>query len=103
MSTEFKRMQQRVGTYEEYQAYKNTILPNEFITVTSGSPDTDDGAALYYKIGSKEPKLIVDEDVLKVALRDLQKGGTPSAGISTAILAGANGTAGMVSEYEEGN
>lgn len=37
------------------------------------------------------------------ALEQREAGGTPSAGISAAILSGANGTAGMVSEYEEGN
>lgn len=37
------------------------------------------------------------------ALEQRGSGGTTSAGISAAILAGANGTAGMVSEYEEGN
>ena len=35
------------------------------------------------------------------ALEQRGAGGTTSAGISAAILAGANGTAGMVSEYEE--
>lgn len=72
MSIEYRRMQQRVGTYAQYEQYKDKILPNEFAAVTSGSPDTDDGSALYFKNGTKSPKLIVDEDKLKSELKKLK-------------------------------
>ena len=72
MAVEYKRMQQRVGTYAQYEQYKGSILPNEFVAVTSGSPDTDDGSALYFKNGTKNPKLIVDESKLKLELKKLK-------------------------------
>lgn len=64
MAIENKRMQQRVGTYAEFERYKDSLLPNEFASITSGCPDVPDGTALYFKNGVNSPKrLITDEDI----------------------------------------
>ena len=56
-------MQQRYGTFEQYTADKNNLLPNEFASVTSGDTSSTDGTALYFKSGTKGPiKVITAND-----------------------------------------
>lgn len=56
-------MQQRYGTFEQYTADKNNLLPNEFASVTSGDTSSTDGTALYFKSGTKDPiKVITAND-----------------------------------------
>lgn len=63
MAIEKKRMQQRYGTFEQYTADKNNLLPNEFASVTSGDTSSTDGTALYFKSGTKDPiKVITKND-----------------------------------------
>lgn len=62
MAVEYKRMQQRVGTYAQYETYKDKILPNEFIAVTSGYPSTPSGTALLFKNGTNEPRRLAMSD-----------------------------------------
>lgn len=63
MAIEKKRMQQRYGTFEQYTADKNNLLPNEFASVTSGDISSTDGTALYFKSGTKDPiKVITAND-----------------------------------------
>lgn len=61
MAVEKKRMQQRYGTYTQYLNDKDNLLPNEFASVTSGDPNTEDGSALYFKSGTEEPKRVLQE------------------------------------------
>lgn len=63
MAIDKKRMQQRYGTFEQYTADKNNLLPNEFASVTSGDTSSTDGTALYFKSGTKDPiKVITKND-----------------------------------------
>lgn len=62
MAIEKKRMQQRYGTYDQFQAYKENLLPNEFASVTSGDPNTSDGKGLYFGYGSGNVKRIAFSD-----------------------------------------
>lgn len=63
MAIDKKRMQQRYGTFEQYTADKNNLLPNEFASVTSGDTSGTDGTALYFKSGTKDPiKVITAND-----------------------------------------
>lgn len=63
MAIDKKRMQQRYGTFEQYTADKNNLLPNEFASVTSGDTSSTDGTALYFKSGTKDPiKVITAND-----------------------------------------
>lgn len=65
MAVDYKRMQQRFGTYSEYQSSENGILPNEIISVLSGHPNTADGTALYFKVGTNSPKRLVFADEIE--------------------------------------
>lgn len=63
MAVENKRMQQRYGTYSQFQADKVNLLPNEFASVTADDPNTTSGKALYFNPESGEPnRLLTDED-----------------------------------------
>lgn len=62
MAIEKKRMQQRYGTYDQFQAEKENLLPNEFASVTSGDPNTSDGKGLYFGYGSGNVKRIAFSD-----------------------------------------
>jgi hypothetical protein len=63
VAIEKKRMQQRYGTFEQYTADKNNLLPNEFASVISGDTSSTDGTALYFKSGIKDPiKVITAND-----------------------------------------
>ena len=63
MAVENKRMQQRYGTYSQFQADKSNLLPNEFASVTANDPNTTSGKALYFNPESGEPnRLLTDED-----------------------------------------
>ena len=62
MAIEKKRMQQRYGTYDQFQADKENLLPNEFASVTSGDPNTSDGKGLYFGYGSGNVKRIAFSD-----------------------------------------
>lgn len=55
-------MQQRYGTFEQYTADKNNLLPNEFASVTSGDTSSTDGTALYFKSGTKDPIKVITEN-----------------------------------------
>lgn len=59
MAIEKKRMQQRYGTFEQYTADKNNLLPNEFASVISGDTSSTDGTALYFKSGTKDPVKVI--------------------------------------------
>lgn len=62
MAIEKKRIQQRYGTFEQYTADKNNLLPNEFASVTSGDTSSTDGTALYFKSGTKDPIKVITEN-----------------------------------------
>ena len=63
MAVENKRMQQRYGTYAQFDADKSNLLPHEFASVTANDPNTASGKALYFYSGSGEPnRLLTDED-----------------------------------------
>ena len=62
MAIEKKRMQQRYGTYDQFQAEKENLLPNEFASITSGDPNTSDGKGLYFGYGSGNVKRIAFSD-----------------------------------------
>lgn len=62
MAIDKKRMQQRYGTFEQYTADKNNLLPNEFASVTSGDTSSTDGTALYFKSGTKDPVKVITEN-----------------------------------------
>lgn len=55
-------MQQRYGTFEQYTADKNNLLPNEFASVISGDTSSTDGTALYFKSGTKDPVKVITEN-----------------------------------------
>lgn len=59
MAIEKKRMQQRYGTFEQYTADKNNLLPNEFASVISGDTSSTDGTSLYFKSGTKDPVKVI--------------------------------------------
>lgn len=63
MAVESKRMQQRHGTYAQFQSEISDFLPYEFINVSSGDPNSPDGKALYYQPDTGNPKrILTDED-----------------------------------------
>ena len=62
MAIEKKRMQQRYGTYQQFQDNINNLLPNEFASVTSGDPNTGSGEGLYFQCGSSTPRRILTEE-----------------------------------------
>lgn len=63
MAVENKRMQQRYGTYSQFQNDISNLLPNEFASVTADDPNTTSGKALYFNPESGEPnRLLTDED-----------------------------------------
>ena len=62
MAIEKKRMQQRYGTYQQFQDNINNLLPNEFASVVSDDPNTDSGEGLYFQCGSNTPKRILTEE-----------------------------------------
>ena len=63
MAIENKRMQQRYGTYTQFDADKSNLLPHEFASVTANDPNTTSGKALYFYSGSGEPnRLLTNED-----------------------------------------
>lgn len=71
MAIEKKRMQQRYGTFEQYTADKNNLLPNEFASVTIGDTSSTDGTALYFKSGTKDPiKVITANDNTFITIAD---------------------------------
>lgn len=71
MAIDKKRMQQRYGTFEQYTADKNNLLPNEFASVTSGDTSSTDGTALYFKSGTKDPmKVITANDNTFITIAD---------------------------------
>lgn len=63
--THFSRMLQRHGDNYDFERLINTILPNEFISVTSGYPYSKDGTALYFKPGDRKIKRVLTEDDIK--------------------------------------
>jgi hypothetical protein len=71
MAIDKKRMQQRYGTFEQYTADKNNLLPNEFASVISGDTSSTDGTALYFKSGTKDPmKVITANDNTFITIAD---------------------------------
>ena len=65
MAIENKRMQQRSGTFTQYQDNQSSVLPNELIVITSGDRHTKDGTTAYLKIGTTTQKRIVFSDELE--------------------------------------
>ena len=51
MSTEYKRIQQRYGDYDDFDDDKGNLLPHEFASVNANDPNTSDGKALYFNFG----------------------------------------------------
>lgn len=62
MAVENKRMQQRHGTYAQFQSEMSDFLPYEFINVSSGDPNSSDGKSLYYQPDTGNPKRILTDD-----------------------------------------
>lgn len=63
MSIENKRMQQRYGTYEQFQNDKTNLLPYEFASVISGDENTVSGRGLYFNFGTNTAnRILTDED-----------------------------------------
>lgn len=63
MAVESKRMQQRYGTYSQFEDDISNLLPHEFASVTSGDPHTTSGKGLYFKSTSGDPnRILTDED-----------------------------------------
>ena len=63
MSIENKRMQQRYGTYEQFQNDRTNLLPNEFASVISGDENTASGRGLYFNFGTNTAnRILTDED-----------------------------------------
>lgn len=57
------RMQQRYGTYSQFLADKNNLLPHEFASIASGDPNTSDGKSLNFAFGPGDTKrLMTAED-----------------------------------------
>lgn len=75
MAIEKKRMQQRGGSYNQFD--KSKTLPKEFQFVNSGDPNTSDGRAIYATFESGDPKrLSTYEDMsndLALALAGLEE------------------------------
>ena len=61
MAVENKRMQQRHGTYAQFQSEISDFLPYEFINVSSGDPNSSDGKSLYYQPDTGNPKRILTD------------------------------------------
>lgn len=73
MAIDKKRMQQRYGTFEQYTADKNNLLPNEFASVISGDTSSTDGTALYFKSGTKDPMKVItanDNTFITIAAKE---------------------------------
>ncbi len=86
MAVENKRMQQRYGTYSQFQADKTNLLPNEFASVTADDPNTVSGKALYFNPESGEPtRLLTDEDKEQI-----------DSAVSAAVQTANNAQAGVV-------
>lgn len=62
MSTDYKRIQQRNGSYDDFVL--SNLLPNEFGSVTSGDPNTDDGKALYFKFSTDIKRIMMAGETL---------------------------------------
>lgn len=62
MAIENKRMQQRNGTYEGFISDTKNMLSNEFQSVESGDPNTDDGKALYFAFDADNIKRIMTSE-----------------------------------------
>ena len=62
MAVERKRMQQRYGTYEQFQKYKSNLLPNEFASVISGDPNTKSRESIYFNFDKNKTKRVIVED-----------------------------------------
>lgn len=62
MAIENKRMQQRYGTYEEFQENKRSLLPNEIASVISGDPSSRNGKSLHFSFGSNDVRKIMTEE-----------------------------------------
>ena len=57
------RMQQRYGTYSQFLADKNNLLPHELASVASGDPNTADGKSLNFAFAPGDTKrLMTAED-----------------------------------------
>lgn len=79
MAIEKKRMQQRYGTYDQFQADKQNLLPNEFASVTSGDPNSVGGKALYFAFGPGDAKRLMTAEDAEAIISNATKEATEAA------------------------
>lgn len=79
MALEKKRMQQRYGSYAEFQRDQQNLLPNEFSSITSGDPNTASGKALYYSFGPGDTRRIMTAEDADEIIRDAAESATQDA------------------------
>lgn len=79
MAIEKKRMQQRYGTYDQFQADKQNLLPNEFASVTSGDPNSVGGKALYFAFGPGDAKRLMTAEDAEAIISNATKEATQDA------------------------
>lgn len=79
MALEKKRMQQRYGTYDQFQADKQNLLPNEFASVTSGDPNSVGGKALYFAFGPGDAKRLMTAEDAEAIISNATEAATQDA------------------------
>ena len=72
MATERARIQQRHGTYNDFNDNKATVITGELVIVDSGKPDSGEktDAALYYKPQGKDPVRVANADEITSEIPD---------------------------------
>lgn len=93
MAVENKRIQQRYGTYSQFQTDKSNLLPNEFASVTADDPNTLSGKGLYFHSESGEPnRILTDEDKVELdsnitqAMQDASTAKTTAQNLENYVL-----------------
>ena len=79
MALEKKRMQQRYGSYQQFQNDKQNLLPNEFASVTSGDPNTSSGKALYYAFNPGDTRRLMTAEDAKNIITSATENATQAA------------------------
>ena len=62
MAIENRRMQQRYGSYDKFKTDKGKHLPNEFLSVTSGDPNSGTGKGLYFAFTPSEVEQLMTRE-----------------------------------------
>lgn len=62
MAIENRRMQQRYGSYDRFKTDKGKHLPNEFLSVTSGDPNSGTGKGLYFAFTPSEVEQLMTRE-----------------------------------------